>query len=430
MRKNKPFKWTRLFQALVLLVMVLSLSGCWDADEINNLSTINLIGIDETDSGQVEVTAVIVKPHTLFSETAVAGNEQNKFLIETTTGKSILEALGNLSSTISEKVYFGHVNAIVFGERAARERMVSSLDFFKRQTGFRPSTKLLVTRGTASQLVKTMPQFNVTLGMELDDLVLSNRYATTAMVKDISQFMKALSSNTTDPITGVISAAEKQGIEIGKNEKETKKQSDTEKSEATANTIEKNQKDIPKVLSLKGTAAFKGGQLQGFLDERETRGLLWVKGELQDEIVVLSCGENNNETVTLNITNSKSKFTPELSGGTTKIGVDIQVEADIGQLTCPDFNVNTDQIDRLNQHLERVVVQDVTSVLSKAKNHWQTDIFGFGQSFYRNYPNKWEQIAPLWRNGLLKNTEVDLKVSANISRYGLLKDPIRANEGE
>jgi spore germination protein KC len=430
MMKNNSFQWVRSLYTMALLVAVLSLTGCWSADEINNLATINVIGIDENDAGQVEVTTVIARPTTLFSETAVAGSEKSKFLIETTTGKSIFEAIGDLSGSVSEKIYFGHVDAIVFGERAAREKMLSSLDFFKREKDFRPNIKLLVTRGLASELVKTIPQLNLTLGLELEDLMLSNRFAATGMMKDISQFMKELSSDTTDPITGVISSAKKQGIDVEKSEKETKGQSDTKKNEieTTTNTTDKNQKDIPKALSLKGTAVFKDGKLKGFLDQRETRGLLWIKGELQNEVAVLNCGENNKGTASLSVTHSESKLSPRISGGTPKMIVDIKVDADIGQLTCSDLKVNTDQIDRLNQQFEGMIRQEVSSVLNKAKNHWQTDIFGFGKAIYRSHPKEWNSMASQWRNGLLKNMEIDLRVSANISRYGLLKDPSKANE--
>lgn len=432
MRKNNSFKRIRPLYSFVLLVVVLSLSGCWSADEINNLATINVIGVDENDAGQVEVTAVIAKPHTLFSETAVAGNEQSKFLIETTTGESIFEAIGHLSSAVSETLYFGHVDAIVFGERAARQRMLPSLDFFKRQNDFRPNIQLLVTRGPAANLIKTLPQLNITLGLELEDLVLSNRFAATAMVNDISQFMESLSSNTTDPITGVISPAKKHGIETGENGKQTSGQSDTGKKEmdTTDKTSEKEQQAIPKVLSLKDTAVFKGGYLKGFLNERETRGLLWVKGELQNEIVVLNCGKNNEGTVSLSVTHSEAHLSPQLSGKTPKMAVNIQVDAEIGQLTCTDTNMNADLLNRLNHRLEERISQEALSALNKAKNQWQADIFGFGTAIYRNYPKEWKEMAPEWRNGLLRNLEVDLEVSANISRYGLLKDPSKANEGE
>ncbi len=414
MRKNEIFQWIRQLCAIVWLVTVLSLTGCWSSKEIDDLAVINVMGIDENDTGQVEITAVIVKPTPIFPETASGGagdNQPNKFLIATAAGKSIFEAMGQLSRAVSERIYFGHVDVIVFGERAARERMVPSLDFFRRENDFRPNIRLLVTKGTAGKLIKTQPQLETTLGMEIDDLIQLNRFAATDMVKDISQFLKSLSNTAEDPYTGVISPAEKQRIKVEKNEKETN-----------------NQQDIPELLSLKGTAVFNGGRLAGFLNERQTRGLLWIKGQLANEIVVLNCGGKNKGNISLRVINSQSELSPQLSDGTLEMTARIEVDADIGEITCPDFNLTTAQINRLNKQLQDLVQQEASSVLDNAKNEWQTDIFGFGQAINRKYPKEWKEIAPQWRNGLLKEMPLDLKVSANISRHGLIKDPTKAHE--
>ncbi|MBP1948637.1 Ger(x)C family spore germination protein [Virgibacillus litoralis] len=420
MRKSKSFKWMRSIYIMGAFIVVLSLTGCWSADEINNLAVVNLMAIDENEAGEVEVTTVIVKPHTLFAETAISGEGKGQFLIETATGKTVFEAMGNLSTAISETPYFGHVDAIVFGERAARERMLSSLDYFKRQSDFRPNVLLLVTKGSASDVVKSPPQLNATLGLEITNSALLSKFAPVGMVEDISQFREALSSNTIDATTGVISPAKQQGIDVQEDEKKTKSQRSDNKGE--------NQQDIPKVLSLNGTAVFKNGHLRGFLDEPDTRGLLWIKGELQHEIVSLKCGGKNKGTVSLNITGSKSQMSPQLSGRKPKMNVNIQVDADIGQVTCSDIKMTTRQIDRLNQQLEYLVKQEAFSVLRKAKNQWQTDIFGFGKAFSRKSPDKWDQLAPNWRNGLLKEMEIDVNVSANITRFGVFKNPSKANE--
>lgn len=433
MKTYQSCKWVRLLCLNLSLVGILTLSGCWSVQEINNLAIINVMGIDQNDAGEVEVTAVIAKPHTLFSETVVSGSaesQQGKFLIETATGKSIFQAVGKLSSAIPERIYFGHMNVIVFGEKAARERMESSLDFFKRENDFRPNIQLLVTRDSAAEIIKTTPQLNTLLGLELQDLTLSNRFAAAGMAKDISQFVDALSSNSIDAFTGVIHSARKQGIEIGQEGGQEGSQSKTSKNgmHTKDRTSAESQQDIPKVLSLAGTAVFKGAQLKGFLDEHESRGLLWIQGELNNEIVVLNCGEDDKGTVSLIVRNTTSELSPRISQGNPKMAVDIQVEADIGEFTCSNPDLDATQIDRLNKQLEDQVRQEALNVLNIAKNQWQTDIFGFGQAIYRKSPNEWNQLAPEWRNGQLKKMPVSIKVSANISRYGLLKDPIKANE--
>ncbi|MFD1361036.1 Ger(x)C family spore germination protein [Lentibacillus salinarum] len=419
MTKNKFLTCIRLTFLIGMLLGLLSLTGCWSADEINDLATIDVIGIDENDAGKVEVTAIITRPQTLFPDTAVEGKGQNKILAETTTGDSILEALGKISGSVPERIYFGHTSLIVFGEQAARESMLASLDFLKREDDFRPNIQLLVTRGAAKQIVKTIPQFNISLGLELNDLLTSNRYAATGMVKDVSQFMEALSSEAADPYTGVLHSAKEHGIDADNQEQTTHKQSKGNRQNQRQN--------VPKAISLEGAAAFKGGQLKGILNEQETRGLMAMEGDLQNQVFVLNCGKNQgNATVT--VTNSNSKLSPSIADNTPKMAIDIQIEGDIGQLTCFDVNINSQQMERFNQQLEDLVRRDVFNVLDKVKNRWQTDIFGFGQAFYRKHPGDWKQMAPQWRNGLLKKMGIDVTVSTNISRYGEMKDPAKPDK--
>jgi spore germination protein KC len=68
------------------------------------------------------------------------------------------------------------------------------------------------------------------------------------------------------------------------------------------------------------------------------------------------------------------------------------------------------------------------STISKAKDQWQTDIFGFGEVIYRKNPKKWDQMSKQWRTSGLKNMKVKVKVTGNIAGYGLQEDPIKANE--
>jgi spore germination protein KC len=405
-------KRKRFLAFLLTILAILSITGCWSAQEINNLAIIHMVGVDEDSAGDVTLTVSVVKPNMLFSQGAgTPGNPEESFLINTATGKNLFEAMGKLSSVIPEKIYLGHVNAVVFGEKAARNRMTTSLDFFKRQNDFRPSIQLFVTKGLAEDIVKKTPSLNPTLASELYDLALNSRFSSTKMLKDISKFTDALTSDTIDPITAVINTpTEKQQIKVEK-------------------TPSKREPNAPNKLSLYETAAFKGSKLQGFLTQEETRGLLWIRGELEKGHLILACGSSDPEgKVGLNLRKSTSTMIPTLSDDQLKMEVNIQAEADIVEVTCKDFSGDTAQIEKLNKQFEAKIRAESLKTLSIAQQQWETDIFGFGRAIYRKYPAQWDHLAPGWRKGGLKSLDVELNVSGNISRYGLLKEQSKANE--
>jgi spore germination protein KC len=411
MKKLKLIKWRKAF---IVFFIPFLLSGCWSSTEIHDIAITNMIGVDLNEAGDFEITAVLVRPSALFSPSMnekTIDDNQNNFLIETATGQTIFKALNQLSNSISEKIYVGHMDVVIFGEKAARENMQPALDFFHRENGFRPNIKLLVTKGKAADVIHTAPEFNTTLGLEIMDFTKSNRNVAANLVTDISQFMKSFSSNTSDPVTGVLTTAENLGINA---EKEKRK-----------NNVKQ---DKIQVASLNGTAVFKEGKLKGFLNQKETRGLLWILGQLKNEVVVLDCGDPVNGHVSVFIRNTQSQFIPNSSVKKGKMTVKIGVEAEIGELTCSNIKLDSNQLDLLNQQLEKQIEREATTVLNKAQKQWQTDIFAFGQTIYRNQPKEWDNLAPNWRKGGLKNLDVDIKVNANISRYGLHKEPSKANE--
>ncbi|WP_175615724.1 Ger(x)C family spore germination C-terminal domain-containing protein [Piscibacillus halophilus] len=200
---------------------------------------------------------------------------------------------------------------------------------------------------------------------------------------------------------------------------------------------EESQKDSPQnqindaksdVLAINGTAVFKGGSLKGYLNKRETRGLLSIKGDIEDEVVVLNCNGDEDGTISLVLRETRTDFTPKISGDRIEMDVTIQAGADIRDISCPNQELNTEEIEELNKQLASHIEADSNMVLNKVKNEWEADIFGFGETIYRKHPKKWDEIAPEWRSGVLKDMKVNLQVKANVSRYGLQKEPTTVDD--
>lgn len=415
---------------LIFIALFPVLTGCWSAHEISNLAIVDSMGIDETSDGQLEVTGIIVKPAALYPEQGESGNaSRNAYIVKTVTGKNMIEIMGKLTDAISEQLYLGHLDVVVFGQRAAKTKMKDCIDFFIRGNDFRPNIKVLVAKGTAKSLISQPPTLNLSVGLELQEVAKSRTFGMTNMVEDLSKFTEKMDENTEDPYTGLIGSSV-----TGTNDQPAfqdlnpihKKAVQTETSLNHQATVGQN--GNTKTLGLEGTAVFKGSRLVGDLNPSETQGLMLLKGNLNDGVVTLQCGNGQQGNVGLLIRGSTSTFQPKWIHGQPSMGVFISVDADIGQVTCQSMAVSSNKIQQLNQELEEKMMNNVIDVLNVAQKQWQTDIFGFGEAFYKKNPVVWKQMAPNWRNGLLKNMEVKVVIHANINRFGLRKETSRANE--
>ncbi|WEG14652.1 Ger(x)C family spore germination protein [Pullulanibacillus sp. KACC 23026] len=431
MGKSKPFKLKPLI-FIVSLVFLPILAGCWSAHEISHLAIMDSIGIDENENGELEVTSVMVKPSSLFSGLGENGSpNQDAYIIQTVTGKNMVEIMGKLSDSTPEKLYLGHMDVVVFGQKAAQTQLKDCLDYLTRGIDFRPNIRILVANGTAKSVLSNPPGLDLSVGQQVQELVNARRYSMTNMVEDLRQFTKKMDESTEDPYTGLISP-----ISLRSNdEKPVFQKWSASHDEALESDKKLDQKSSGEQnetnsigLSLEGTAVFKGSRLKGYLNEPETQGLMLLRGKLQNGVVTLDCGDSKKGNVGLLITDSNATYQPKMIDGEPSLTASISVEADIGQTTCQSSPISPLKMDQLNQELEEKMKSEVKDVLNLAQKQWQTDIFGFGEAFYKKDPKVWKLLEPNWRHGLLKNMDVDVQINANINRYGLRKGTIGTNE--
>lgn len=417
MKGNKLITIRKIFSLVLLVLFSIFLTGCWSSHEIENLAVVDIMGIDQDDSGQFELTISIINPAPTQNG---IGKIRLTTVVETATGKTLYEAVEKLSSTLSKDIYFGNIGIVVVGERAAQNKMESVLDFLKRDNHIRPYVQLLITREKIIDIIKTDPQLKSSLGTEIHSMVTNRHYKHTEIVKDLSQFLKGFSSDTKDSFTGEIRLAEKSGINI------------TEKTKLSEKDITKKDKEGVEqnsgALSLQGAAVFKQKKYIGWLNDQEARGLLLLRGELTHDIIVVTCPKEGNGSISIMISQLSSQLSPHFIGGQPVMDVNIKVDGDILDIDCPDFNLTVDQINQLNIALEEEIKQEIMTVLDKAQKQWQADVFGFGDTIYHHYPDEWNQISSQWRDGGLSGMKLNISIVANVSRSGLTKSPVKANE--
>ncbi|MFC4617107.1 hypothetical protein ACFO4N_00025 [Camelliibacillus cellulosilyticus] len=94
MTSKTDFKrWKRIVMGGCVILVSLTLSGCWSSTEVNNLAIINTIGIDENKAGEIELSAAMIKPKNVSSPSESSGSEgvnETGALIETVRGRTAL----------------------------------------------------------------------------------------------------------------------------------------------------------------------------------------------------------------------------------------------------------------------------------------------------------------------------------------------------
>ncbi|MDK2985716.1 MAG: spore germination protein [Clostridia bacterium] len=378
-----------LFKLIIFIIFILSIAGCWNRRELDTLAIVFGVGIDKAKKpGNIEITAQVIKPGEMKSPQGGSGGGGEKpYWNLTSSGKTIFSAVREFTHKSNRKLYFPHNEIIIFSEDIAKEGIRKYMDFFIRDPEIRRLVWVLVAKGNASEVLETKAILEKVPARNIAQLIEARAATSQASAVRLQEFLTRLMSKTTAPIASV--------IEITREKKE-------------------------KIARLIGTAVFKDDKLVGYLNKSETRGLLWVIGEVKSGIIVVKSPGGNGE-VSLEIIHASSKIIPEIKDNNIHIRVEITEEGNLGEQTSAEDLTSLPAWTVLERRQSEAIHNEVRRALKKAQE-LNTDIFAFGEAVHRKYPELWKDIENRW-DEYFPNIEVTINVNAKLRRSGMTTKP-------
>lgn len=370
--------------------MLLFLPGCWGARELNSLSLVLGIGIDKktSDPDKVFMTVQIVKPEALkkaSSGNEGQGQESKAYWNLENSGSTIFDAIREYTHETNTRLYDAHNEVIIFGKDAAKDGVQKYLDFFQRAQETRPTTEIVVSETTASEVLDVMPELDRLPAVNIQKLVKAQENTSQSLEATLQEFTNNLLSKTKSPVAPLVWVT-----------------ADGEK----------------KLLSVKGLAVFKGDKMVGELDGNEARGLLWVDGLVKTGVIDLSYLGGK---VSIEIKSAESKVSSHINDGKVSFSIDIKEDGAMVAQTC-EPNMETIPEMSILENLEQAVIQmEILNTVAKAKQ-MNTDIFGFGEDIHKYHPAEWKQMEGSW-DKIFPTIQVDVHVVCKIRSAGNITRP-------
>lgn len=154
---------TRRLLLLLQASLLLLLSGCWDAKEIQDVAYVSAIGVDYEDHTYRVYVQLISFGNVAKTEGASSGTAQKAPIwIGTGVGKSLNEAFYDLYSTSQLRLFWGHVTSLVYSERFIRKGLSELIDLVNRYREIRYTKWVFGTDEPIDKLFATSPLFNLT----------------------------------------------------------------------------------------------------------------------------------------------------------------------------------------------------------------------------------------------------------------------------
>lgn len=383
------------FMYIGLLLIVVITTGCWDRTEINDIAFVMGTAMDLTDDGNIMGTVQIAIPPSAQGGPGKSRKQEQYFMISA-VGKNNSEVIRNLQEKLSRRLFYAHRSVVFVGESLARHGIKDVLDHFTRDPRTRLRTFIMVAKGSEGREILTIPYPFEQVPSEAVREMEVSRAGLGVTLRDL--FITA-SSEGIDPVMGVIERA-----------------------------IPSKGMDDSEILRLSGAAVFKGFKLAGFLNSKETRGLLWVLDKMKTgRITATLPGGNGN--VGMVLTDSKRKITTDVQGSKIKIHILLQGNGSVYENNTKLDIGQSKNLKLVQAALEKSVETEVRDLLIKAQKKYKVDVVGFGQTIYRDQPGQWKLLKEKW-DTQFPEVDVAIDVKLSIRGTGMAGPPLLLEEKE
>lgn len=406
----------RLLLVFILIILTVTQPGCWDRQEVEDLAIMTAIGIEPAPGGRIKLLVQIIDPASLTKAAGGGGGSGGEVAAKpyrniSAEGDTVLEAARALSLGSPRRLFLSHTQMIFFSEDLVRDRGVREfIDFFERDPRVRHSTWLLVGKGDLFSLLDIPGRLESTPSLRIASVIRKQPINSQYAVLNLGDFIRTMESESTQPYTAVAEAIPNPSL-----------------PKDPGHTIEKGQQpELPYTIRMTGTAVFRGEKLAGYLDQTESRGLLWVRGEVNGG-VVKAPGPNGQGFISLEILRSKTNMRPEIREGQVYMTLQVEVESNLDETSRPLDLEKTETMSQLEGILASAVQGEIDAALKKAQQEYQSDVFGFGEALSRKYPRQWEEMKPRWPQ-IFPTVQVQCQIKAKIRRTGTIGQPAKSKE--
>lgn len=342
------------------------MTGCSNYHELNDLAIVSAIGIEKEEE-KFKVTLE------LYREVKEGNSAKEESTTIEGTGKTIDEAINNSSLMSETLLYFSHIQAIIIDGDYAKEGISKMIDYLSRNTEFSFVSYVVVTEDKKpSEILSKKDIDNKIIGKAIASIFnITEQNSSNFVYSKYYDFLSIYVNERQDLYVPILKVKDKK-------------------------------------LLVEDMVVFKDDQVVKKLDALNTKTFSLLINNSDSLFYKLNYEE---QQVVLRIYEGKTKY--KIRDG--KIVIDINIISDIDEV---DGNIDTlDEkvISKLEKKLENAVKNDVNDLVSTLKEV-DSDALGLQDVAYDNY-GKSEKS---W-----KNYEIEVKVNNQITKKGLLMDPVR-----
>ena len=371
---------------IIILLIIISLTGCYDNKELNNIAILTATEINKVDDNYI-INAEVVNPQAPDKQTTKA----SPFIIYTGTGKTIQEAYRQIKLSSSRYLYPEHLQVLIINENLAKEDITEVLDFYLRDPTIRTEFNVLIGRDE-DILSTTTPIEEISSSSINETIKTNNRFQGVTNLTTLNE----LTIMSLNPNVEIILPS----IKL----KNKKKESDTEENI--------NNTKIDTMYELSGLAIFKNNKLLGYLDNNQSISYNIIKNQVKSSILTYECEKN--KYLSTEIIGSKTKIAIK----NNQININVEANTTINESNCNLKLNEAKNISSLEKDLSIYLKNNLENDINYIRDNYNSDVFGFLDEIYKHNYKEYLKIKDNWYDNIYKNYPINITTKISIVSKG------------
>nr|WGE05116.1 spore germination receptor protein GerAC [Bacillus subtilis] len=363
---------------LCMFICTLLLSGCWDSEDIEELSLVIGVGLDKPDDENLELTQQILVPKKI---SAKEGSSSDPTQLSITKGETVHQMMR--TSVLKHNPTFSqHLRLILLSKSVIADQigMDAIINQFVRDNGTRRSSYVFITNGRTKDIFNMKNDEDEPASNVIYDLTENNK-VTIRMMEPVT--LGEISEHLTSDDSFLIPHV---GKENGK-------------------------------LAINGASIIKNKLWHGYLTPIEVQNINLFSGNVEGGVIDL---KRDSHLFSYEVYSSNRKIKTAYKDGKFKFTVTRTIEGRLSE----DWNPSEDSfkdsyIKSIEKTVEKQVHKTVTTFITeKLQKEIKADVTGLGNQVRIHYPQKWKKISRKWDDDYFSNAEIDYSVNVIVRDFG------------
>jgi len=418
---------------IMVILIVFSMSGCFDSIEADEMAFVVSLGIDKGSSGNLILTFLVAVPISIGVGGEIGEVEKSTTII-TVEAPTINGAVSIVNTLLSKRISFSHAKLVLISKELAQEGVEKYINALIRFREFRPTMFIAISRDKAEEFLKAVkPVLEINPAKFFEMFMVSYKHTGYSPRSELETFYLKMECTCNQPVAALLDIND-----VSDSSEFERILSEAEIDEDS--TIEGDYKagEIPIISDTKssnmGLAVFRGDKMVGEMDGREALSYLMVTGDLGLVYYSLPDPEEGRKYMPGDFTGTeieknyislrlgmarKPSIKVKIKDDRPIISVSVFLEGDILSVDSDqDYSVG-EELTKLENYASEHIRKNIYEFLVKTRDEFKSDICATGKPVKKTFLYWDDWVAFKWMDKYEK-AEFNVDVKVLIRRSGIM----------